>query len=133
MTWSTITIGGLPLGRFCELQGVNLGVELRDEIEHRVRKAAYHIIEGKGATYYGIGAAVMHIVDSIEHDHRSILTVSAHLDQIEGVDDVTLSLPHIVGGEGIMKRLPIELDPIEHEALAHRARTIKSVIEELRP
>ena len=131
MPWSTITIGGLPLDRFCELQGVQLSGEKRSEIEERVRKAAYHIIEGKGATYYGIGAAVTHIIDAIEHDHRSILTVSTHVDQVEGEEDVTLSLPHIVGGEGIIKRLPIELDPDEHKALALSARIIRNVIAEL--
>lgn len=130
MTWSTITIGGLPLDRFCELQGVELGEKTRSEIEDGVRKAAYHIIEGKGATYYGIGAAVTHIIDAIEHDHRSILTVSAHLEQIEGVQDVTLSIPHIVGGKGIIKRLPIELDPDEHGALAHSASSLHSAIQE---
>jgi L-lactate dehydrogenase len=130
MTWSTITIGGLPLDRFCELQDVKLDSSRRDEIEERVRKAAYHIIEGKGATYYGIGAAVTHIVDAIEHDHRSILTVSAHMDTVEDVENVTLSLPHMVGGEGIIKRLPIELNPEEHQALALSARTLRHVIEE---
>jgi L-lactate dehydrogenase len=129
MTWSTITIGGLPLDRFVELQGVKLGEVERSSIEGRVRNAAYHIIEGKGATYYGIGAAVTRIVDAIDHDHRSILTVSAHLDSIEGVKDVTLSLPHILGGKGIHKRLPIELDPREHAALKHSAQTIQAAIQ----
>jgi L-lactate dehydrogenase len=57
LTWSLVTVGGMPLAEFCHQHGLAFDEAARDEIEHRVRDAAYHIIEGKGSTYYGIGAA----------------------------------------------------------------------------
>jgi L-lactate dehydrogenase len=77
LTWSLATIGGMPLEAFAKFQHVDLSESIRNEIDHKVRRAAYHIIDGKGATYYGIASALSRIVDVILHDQRSVLTVCA--------------------------------------------------------
>ena len=56
LIWSSATVGGVPLDDFAEHSRHFIGEEQRRTIEDRVRRAAYSIIEGKGATYYGIGA-----------------------------------------------------------------------------
>ncbi len=66
----------------------------------KVRRAAYHIIEGKGATYYGIGSAIARIVEVILQDERSILTVSTPMEDVAGVKDVTVSLAKSGGWGG---------------------------------
>src|SRR5512145_756805 len=73
--WSQVSIGGIPLEHFCELRHAEVCPDDWGEIEEQVRRAAYHIIEGKGATYYGIGSALARIVEVILRDQRAILTV----------------------------------------------------------
>ena len=77
LTWSLVSIGGMPLESFARMRGVELSEAVRQDIDGKVRRAAYTIIGGKGATYYGIGSALARIVDAVLHDQRSILTVCA--------------------------------------------------------
>ena len=77
LTWSLVTVGGMPLDAFARMRGVDLSEAVRQDIDEKVRRAAYTIIAGKGATYYGIGSALARIVDAVLHDQRSILTVCA--------------------------------------------------------
>jgi L-lactate dehydrogenase len=101
------------------------------EIEQQVRQAAYHIIEGKGATYYGVGSALARIVDAIWRNQRAILTVCTPLENIEGIANVTVSMPHLVGGQGILATLEPGLDPDEKAALHRSASLIRELIDEL--
>ena len=129
LTWSQATIGGTTLEAFCRLQDMCLDEETKADIDRRVRRAAYHIIAGKGATFYGIGGALARIVNVITHDQRAILTVCTPMPDVAGVTDVTVSLPHLIGGEGILSTLPIPLDEEEQLALNASARTIRDVID----
>lgn len=131
LTWSLVTVGGMPLAEFCRQHDITLDGSLRREIDHHVRDAAYHIIEGKGATYYGIGAALAHIVGAILRDQRAILTVCTHKVQVLDVCDVTLSLPHLVGGEGVLSSFPLPLDQDEQAALQVSAGVVCDAIAEL--
>ena len=131
LTWSLATVGGMPLERFARQQGIALGESERDEVEHRVRDAAYQIIEGKGATYYGVGAALARIADAIVRDQRSILTVCTPVVEVLGVCDVTIALPHLVGGEGVLASFPLPLDEAEEAALRASAEVVCEAIEAL--
>jgi L-lactate dehydrogenase len=131
LAWSQVTVGGLPLDDFCHIRGIDLDSEVRREIDDRVRNAAYHIIEGKGATYYGIGAALARICNIIVQNQRAILTVCTPVSDIMGVPDVTVALPHLLGGDGIVETLPPRLNAREAEALRASARKIRAVIEAL--
>lgn len=131
LTWSLVTVGGMPLGEFCKLRGVQLDEEQRLQIDADVRRAAYTIIEGKGATYYGIGSALARLVEVILHDQRSILTVSSVIPESWGGANVTFSLPHLVGGEGIIASFPPALTDIEDEALRTSANVIRGALEGL--
>jgi L-lactate dehydrogenase len=131
LTWSLVTIGGTTLEAFCQLRDTCLDEETKQAIDQRVRRAAYHIIAGKGATYYGIGGALARIVDVLLHDQRAILTVCTPTAEVAGVADVTVSLPHLVGGDGILATLPLPLNEGEAAALRASAQTIRSVIDDL--
>lgn len=131
LTWSLVTVGGMPLEEFCRLQGITLDAQVRGEIDRRVRFAGDAIIEGKGATYYGIGAALARIVEAILRDQRAILTVCTPEAEVAGVRDVTLSLPHLVGGTGILASLPLPLSPGEQAALQASAQVMRQAIGEL--
>jgi L-lactate dehydrogenase len=131
LVWSRTTIGVVSLDEFCQHKGVSLDKNIRGEIDHRVRRAAYEIIEGKGATYYGIGSALARITHAITDNQRAILTVCAPRPDIVGVKDVTVAMPHLVGGEGIMGYLPIHPNEAETEALKKSATLMKQVIDDL--
>ena len=102
------------------------------DIDSRVRFAGRAIIAGKGATFYGIGSALARIVDVILHDQRAIMTVCTPLPEVAGVHDVTVSQPHLVGGNGILASLPISLDEAEMAALRASAQGVREAIESLK-
>lgn len=131
LTWSLATVGGMPLEEFCRQHELVYDEALRQEIDGRVRRAAYTIIEGKGATYYGIGSALARIVDVILRDQRSILTVCTPVVEVAGVCDVTLSLPHLVGGTGVLASFPLPLSAEEEASLHASAQVVCDAVAEL--
>jgi L-lactate dehydrogenase len=131
LTWSLVSVGGIPLEEFCRLRELQVCAEDKDWIDERVRKAAYQIIAGKGATYYGVGSAIARIAEVVLRDLRSILTVCTPVESIAGVQDVTVSLPHLVGGQGILTTLHPTLDPDETVALQRSARLIREIIDQI--
>ena len=131
LAWSTTTVGTIPLDRFCEMSGFSLDDEKRAAIDAAVRRAAYHIIDGKGATFYGVGSALARITSNILWDRRAIMTVCTPRPDVAGVKDVTVSLPSLVGGEGIGDAFPQTLAPDEESALRASASLIRQAITDL--
>ncbi|NDJ78868.1 MAG: L-lactate dehydrogenase [Chloroflexi bacterium] len=128
LAWSEINIGGIPLEEFCAPEGRAVTDAVKQDIDDKVRNAAYRIIEGKGATYYGIGSALARIVDVILRDQRSILTVCSPVDEVAGVGEVTVSLPNLVGGQGIITPCLFELDEDEYAGLRASAQVVRDAI-----
>lgn len=86
------------------------------------------IIDGKGATYYGIGSALARIVDSVINDERAILTVCTPTAEVAGVNDVTVALPRLVGGDGILDTFAPPLSAPEQESLYRSAMIVREAI-----
>jgi L-lactate dehydrogenase len=131
LTWSQVTIGGLRLEDFAKLRGVSYDESLKQRIDQGVRRAAYAIIEGKAATYYGIGAALARLVDVILHDQQAILTVCSHVVDCQGISEATFSVPHLVGGEGVLDCIPLNLNAEETAALQRSADIIAAATRSL--
>ena len=132
LAWSAAMIGGLGIDEFARVTGTPLSDAQRRQVDENVRRAAYQIIAGKGATYYGIGSAVARIVDVLLHDQRAILTVSSLIGGVPDCEGVTLSLPHLVGGEGVLATIPPPLDASEREGLGRSAGILREAIESLK-
>jgi L-lactate dehydrogenase len=130
--WSLVTVGGIPLEEFCRSGEISICPDDYTVIDQKVRRAAYHIIEGKGATYYGIGSAIARIVEVILQGERSILTVCTPIQDVAGVKDVTVSLPNLVGEDGILKTFSPHLNEGETTALRASAQVVRSVIDQLK-
>jgi L-lactate dehydrogenase len=128
LAWSQVTISGMSLAEFCERRKIDFGAADRAEVDEGVRRAAYAIIEGKGATYYGIGAALARLTDVVVNDQRSILTACAPTADVAGVADVTVALPRLVGGDGILDTFTPPLNSEEEQALARSARIVREAI-----
>ena len=125
LVWSSAQVGGVPLLEFAEARGRALSPEDRARIDEGVRRAAYRIIEGKGATYYGIGAGLARLVRAILTDEKGVYTVSAFTPEVEGVLEVSLSLPRILGAGGVEGTVYPSLSPEEREALRRSAEILK--------
>ncbi len=131
LTWSLATVAGIPLKEFCHQRGITLDETVRQQIDQGVRNAAYHIIKGKQATYYGIGSALARIVDVLLHDQRAILTICTPVKEIVGVKDVTIALPHLVSGDGVVEMFPLPLSEDENTKLYRSASIIRQIIDDL--
>ena len=125
---SSARIAGVPLEDFYrELQLPFEGEVLRS-LAARARTAAAEIIGSKGATYYGIAAALVRIVDAILRDEHAVLTVSSVVPNSMTLGDLALSLPTIVGRDGIKRVLPIALSHSEEQALHASAAVLHGYI-----
>lgn len=123
--WSACKIGPLPLESFAieNLEG------FKEEIATKVKQRAYKIIEKKGYTKQAIGTSVAHLVQSILFDEKSIFTVSVPIENVCGCvnGEVCLSLPCIIGKNGIEKKLSIRCTDREFEKLKLSANKLDEV------
>ncbi|MCM2475268.1 L-lactate dehydrogenase [Rhizobium sp. CG5] len=125
LAWSNARAGSVPLLSFAEQVGKPLTEAIRAEIDDGVRNAAYKIINGKGSTYYGIGAGLARIVMAIARDQRDVLSVSIVTADVAGVRDVALSVPRVVGAKGVLQDLFPHLDESESADLRRSALLLK--------
>ena len=129
--WSSANVSGVDLNRYCETTGKRFDSETRDRLFHEIRDSAYRIIEAKGATYYAIAESVKRIVSAIVRDENYILPVSALADGHYGMEGIYMSLPCIVGREGIRQVLEIPLNREEEERLQKAAVALQEAGREL--
>ena len=131
VAWSSANVSGIPLNDFCELRGHFQHKEAMEEIAEDVKNSAYEIIQRKRATYYGVAMAVKRICEVIVRNEKSILPVSTMLHGQHGLEDVVLSMPCIVGKDGVSTVVPIELSMEEEEKLAESAKVLKDIYSQL--
>mgnify|MGYP000576746595 FL=1 len=125
--WSSTNVSGIPLNEFCEMRGHFNHDAAMDAIAEKVKNSAYEIISKKQATYYGIAMSVKRICECIVRNERSILPVSAMMHGEYGIEDITLSMPAIVGIGGVETHEPIALSEEEAEKLVESAKKLKEV------
>jgi L-lactate dehydrogenase len=125
LAWSSAKVGGIPLDEFATQRGLATDAEVKARIDDGVRRAAYRIIEGKKATYFGIGAGLARIAQAVRDDERVVLTVSTCEGGLEGYEEICLSLPRVVGREGVVAALHPPLSPEEQQALRNSADVLK--------
>lgn len=121
--WSGITIGGLSIEDFCRQMKIPLSATTRNAIENHVRNAAYEIIRGRGATWDGIGAAVADLLKCIINNEHRILTVSIVAGT--GANVLAMSLPRVVGANGVVATLNPKMSPAESAALRRSGKIIQ--------
>jgi L-lactate dehydrogenase len=131
LAWSNAKIGGVPLMDFAQQIGRPIDRKLRQQIDDGVRNAAYRIIEGKGATYHGIGAGIARIVRALRDDEGAVLTVSSLASGNDSPEEVSYSLPRVVGAGGVRATLQPNLSAEERTALGHSAATLKEWLQKL--
>lgn len=131
LAWSSVKVGGAPIADFAQQRGRDLTQEIIAGIGDGVLRAAYRIIEGKGATYFGIGAGLAHIVQAIRDNERCILTVSGMTSDVAEFKGTCLSLPRLIGAGGILAEFRPELSVAEAEGLRSSAEILSKAMNEL--
>lgn len=129
--WSSANVSGVPLHNFCEMRGHFEHEKAMYEIAEGVKNSAYEIIEKKKATYYGIAMSVKRICEAIVRDEKTILPISSIQHGQYGIEGVALSMPAVVGKNGVETLVPIELNEAEQTALRHSADTLRQVLNEV--
>jgi L-lactate dehydrogenase len=122
--WSSTTIGGVPADQFRRDGEVVFDEKTRAAISEDVVKAAYEIIEGKGATDLAIGLSSARIIEAVLRDQRAVMPVSTIQTGAYQISDVALSLPTIVSADGAGDVLQVPLDVHELLGLQASARTL---------
>ena len=126
--WSLVHVSGVKLDDYCQSQNINMQEKVRDNIFENVRKAAYHLIEKKGATYHAIGLATLTVLESIVRDQNSLHTVSSYIDNYHGISDVCLSVPSKINLNGVQDHILLRLSSDELAAFENSANVIKNAI-----
>ena len=129
VAWSSANVSGVPLSEMCEMRGHYKHKENTAEIATAVKNSAYEIINKKHATYYGIAMSVKRICEVIMRDEKSILPVSHMIHGVYDIDGVSLSMPAIVGADGIESDIPINLSGEEALKLKESADSLKKIME----
>ena len=115
--WSNANISLQSIKQFFTEEELN-------NIESDVRNAAYEIINRKGATYYGIGMALVRITNAILGNENTIMALSIY----DEVNDVYVGMPAILNQNGAERRIHLNLTKEEEEKLQHSIDVIKENI-----
>lgn len=129
--WSSANVSGVPLYDFCKMRGHSHFEDAQKKIEADVRNSAYEIIKRKHATYYGIAMSVKRICEAMIRDEKSVLAVSSLMEDVYGVEDVALSMPAIIGKDGVETLIPVRLSVDEQRKLKESAEILKGVIKDV--
>ena len=129
--WSLANIAGVRLADFVGANGQGYDPAALDRIFNQTRNAAYEIIQRKRATYYAIGLGLLTIVEAVLRDQHTVMTVSSPLTGQYGIQDISISMPAIVGRQGVEEVLDLPLSESELAAFQSSAQTLKDRLAEV--
>jgi len=125
--WSSARIGGVPVASLLKQRGEALK-DVREQLEKDVRFANITIIEGHDASQYGIGIVSARIAEMVLRDEHAVIPIGS----LQKEFGVTLSLPSVVGREGVVAVLQPELSDEERQGLDKSAGTLKATLEHVK-
>ncbi|MDO1604591.1 L-lactate dehydrogenase [Lactobacillus sp. YT155] len=128
--WSHVTIGGLTIKEWMAAHPGSFTHERLEEIEKRTVNAAYEIISGKGATFYGVGTALARICRALLNNENTVLPLSVYMDGQYGLNDLYVGTPAVVNKDGLRQVLEIPLNEEETKRMQESATALEKVIED---
>ena len=129
--WSRVSIAGVPIQEYCENVGLRWGENIRKDISDKVREMGATIIKGKGRTHYGIATCVCYLAEAVLNQRLTIAPVSTMFQGEYGIEDVCLSVPSIIGVNGVEKRLEERWAEEEFLAFRQAAEKMRNVLKTL--
>ena len=131
VAWSSLRIGTIPVKSFSEQYSIEWDKETENVIAEDVKNSAYEVIKRKGATAFAVAVALVRIVEALLRDEKTILTVSTLLNDYYGVSDTYLSVPTVIGKNGVEKVLHVDFSDEEREKFTSSAKIMKEYIERI--
>lgn len=125
--WASANISGVPIADFCDMRGIHDHLKEAQDVAEEVRNSAYEIIKRKGATYYGIAMAVAELAGCVLRDEKSIFSVSSMMHGQYDIEGISLSMPAVLGANGVETLVPITLSDIERTNLQKSAQMLKEI------
>jgi L-lactate dehydrogenase len=122
--WSAAQAAGLPLERF-----PGWSSSVAESIFQRTRGSGAEVIKLKGGAGFAVGLSIREVIHAVALDQKRILPVSTRVDGPYGIRDVCLSIPTVIGLQGVESQLEIPLWPKEHSGLQHSAQVLRETIE----
>ena len=129
--WSSATVSGIPIREFCEMRGYPDPTGYFEEVTAEVRGSADMITRKKKAAYYGVAMAVRRVCEAIVRDEKSVLPVSSLMYGAFDIDGLALSMPAIVGKDGVECLVPLEMSEEELDELRKTAATVKAITDDV--
>lgn len=128
--WSLANIAGMNLQDYCRENCMKYEPELFTRIFEDTRNAAYEIIQRKGATYYAVASGLVRIVEAVLRGQETVLSVSTLISDYYDINDVYLSLPTVIGHEGVKQVMHLNLDEKEQEGIRSSAAILHKILRE---
>ncbi len=128
--WSSASVAGLGI-RDNTINGREYDQNAMAEIVTKVRKAAYEIIANKGYTNWAIGLVIAYLIRTVRDNQRNVMPVTVRLNGQYGINDNCLSLPAVIGSDGVESIITPRLDEEELAGLQHSANTLKASMDQL--
>ncbi len=126
--WSRVTVGGIPIAKYCEEAGLEWTDKMRNEIAEKTKMMGTQIIAAKGRTHYGIATCVCQLADAIVNQRPTICSVSSVLMGEHGCREVALSVPSVVGPMGVQQRIREKWTPEEYRGFFDAVETVRKTI-----
>ena len=130
--WSRVSIAGVPIEEYCENVRLPWNQQVRDEITSKVRTMGATIIQDKGKTHYGIATCVCYLAQAVLNQRLTIAPVSTVFQGEYGIRDVCLSVPSIIGVNGVPQRLEERWEEQEFQAFRRSAEKMEQVLKKIR-
>ena len=129
--WSSATVSGIPIREFCEMRGYPDPSDYFKQVAGEVRTSNDMITRKKKAAYYGIAMGVRRVCEAIIRDEKSVLPVSSLMYGAFDIDGLALSMPAIVGKDGVECLVPLEMSEDELDELRKTAATVKAIVDDV--
>ena len=129
--WGRLSIAGIPMEEYCGNVGLEWGQEQKDRLYNEVRGMGAAIIEAKGRTHYGIATCVCSLADAILNQRLTIAPVTSTLEGEYGISNVAISVPSIVGVNGVERRLEEKLTMDELTRLLASAQKLRETLDRI--
>ena len=126
---SHVNVSGIPFDELGQHFEAKEDIRDPDVVKARIVSAAYEVLNGKGWTNAGVAQAAITMAKAVLLDERSVYPASTTLRGQYGYDgDVALSMPCLIGRQGIVRQLPVELNDWEKKKLAESAEYIQATM-----
>ena len=129
--WSRLAIAGIPMVEYCENVGLEWGSEQKALLHKKVREMGASIIKAKDRTHYGIATCVCSLADAVLNQRLTIAPVTSPLQGEYGISDVAISIPSIVGVNGVERRLEERLVLSEIRGLRKSAEKMRETLDSI--